>query len=96
MCPPRIREKKMHQDRFKQMCRVNKELLTHHRRLLDQGHGQAPAPHPPVKKECCQQPAIHLHGRQPRRFRATETNITTFIIVIYERPPASGGREHVS
>ena len=61
MCPPRTREKRTHQ-RFKQMCRVSKEPLTRHRRLLDQGHGQAPAPHPPVKQECCQQPALHLHG----------------------------------
>ena len=30
--------------------------------LLDQGHGQAPAPRPPVKQECCQQPAVCLHG----------------------------------
>ena len=51
----------MHQ-RFKQMCRVSKGPLTRHRRLLDQGHGQAPAPHPPAKQECCQQPALHLHG----------------------------------
>ena len=28
--------------------------------------------------------------------RAAETYITTVIIVIYERPSASGGREHVS
>ena len=26
------------------------------------GSGQALAPRPPVKEECCQQPAIHLHG----------------------------------
>ena len=56
-----MREKRMHQ-KFKQMCRVSKGPLTRHRRLLDQGHGQAPAPHPPVKQECCQQPALHLHG----------------------------------
>ena len=38
------------------------ELLTLHRRLLDQGHGQAPAPCPPAKQGCSQHPAIHLHG----------------------------------
>ena len=61
MCPPRMREKRTHQ-RFKQMSRISKEPLTRHRHLLDQGHGRAPAPHPPVKQECCQQPALHLHG----------------------------------
>ena len=54
----------MHQ-RFKQMCRVSKEPLTHHRRLLDQGHGQAPAPYPPVKQECCQQPAASTPFARP-------------------------------
>ena len=32
------------------------------RRLLDPDHGQALAPRPPVKEECCQQPATRLHG----------------------------------
>ena len=54
MCPPRIREKKMHKDRLKQMYRVSRGLLTCHRRLLDPDHGQALAPRPPVKEECCQ------------------------------------------
>ena len=40
----------------------SQQPLTRHRRLLDQGHGQAPAPRLPVKQECCQQPAVHLHG----------------------------------
>ena len=44
------------------MCRVNNEPLTLHRRLLDQGHGQAPAPRPPVKQGCSRCPAIHSHG----------------------------------
>ena len=30
--------------------------------LLDQGHGQAPAPCPPAKQGCSWCPAIHLHG----------------------------------
>ena len=36
--------------------------LTLHRHLLDQGHGQAPAPRPPVKQGCSRHPAIHSHG----------------------------------
>ena len=76
------------------MCRVNKELLTHHRRLLDQGHGQTPAPRPPVKKESSQQSVCT--ARQPHRFRAVGTYITTVIIVIYKRPSAAGGCEHIS
>ena len=41
---------------------VNNEPLTLHHRLLDQGHGQAPAPRPPVKQGCSRRPAIHSHG----------------------------------
>ena len=52
----------MHKDRFKQMYRVSRGLLTCHRRLLDLDHGQAPAPRLPVMKECCLRPAIRLHG----------------------------------
>ena len=59
---PTANEGKEAHQRFKQMCRVSKGPLTRHHRLLDQGHRQAPAPHPPVKQECCQQPALHLHG----------------------------------
>ena len=44
------------------MHRVSRGLLTCHRRLLDPDHGQALASCPPVKEECCQRPAIRLHG----------------------------------
>ena len=50
MCPSRMKEKTKRKNRFKQMSKVNNQLLTLHRRLLDQGHGQAPAPRPPVKQ----------------------------------------------
>ena len=56
-----MREKTKRKDRFKQMCRVNNELLTLHHRLLDQGHGQAPAPRPPMKQGCSRRPVIRLH-----------------------------------
>ena len=55
-------KKTKHKDRFKQMCRVNKEVLTLHRHLLDQGHRQAPARRPPVKQGCSRHPAIRSHG----------------------------------
>ena len=41
---------------------VSRGLLTCHRRLLDPDQGQALAPRPPVREECCLRPAIHLHG----------------------------------
>ena len=86
----------MHKDRFKQMYRVSRGLLTCHRRLLDLDHGQALASRPPVKEGCCQRSAIRLHARQLRRFRPAGTYITTVVSIIYERQSASGGRKHVS
>ena len=41
---------------------ANDQPLTLHRRLLDQGHGQAPAPRLPVKQGCSRHPAIRSHG----------------------------------
>ena len=85
----------MHKDRFKQMYRVSRGRLTCHRRLLDLDHGQALAPRPPVKEECCQQPAIRLHGPtaaqvSPRR------NLHHHSRQYHRRQSASGGCEHVS
>ena len=52
----------MHKDRFKQMLRVSRGLLTCNRHLLDPDHGQALVPRPRLKEECCHQPATRLHG----------------------------------
>ena len=74
----------MHKDRFKQMYRVSRGLLTCHHRLFDPDHGQALASHPPVIEECCLRPAIRLHGPTAVQVSPRQNLVSTVVSIIYE------------